>query len=231
LSYDSLGDLKTTFDLRTIRNIIIKQNSPDAESDEASSIYEIFNRLNTGGVNLKPQEIRTSLYHSAFYELLYRINLDARWRRLLGVPEPDLHMKDIEILLRAFAMVVLGHEYRPSMTRFLNLMSKRAKNLSPDKVQYLEGLFSAFLEACSSLSPTAFLSTKTKVSISLIESVFAAKCQAAFAASSLQVSDLDPAKLQQLKDDPEFVKASQSQTASSANVSKRMARAREILLG
>ncbi|MGA9899032.1 MAG: DUF262 domain-containing protein, partial [Terriglobales bacterium] len=59
LNYSTLGDYKTTFDLRTIRNIIIKQTSPP---DDDSSIYEIFNRLNSGGMNLKPQEIRTSLY-------------------------------------------------------------------------------------------------------------------------------------------------------------------------
>ncbi len=73
LNYSTLDDgVRTDFDLRTVRNIIIKQNSPD---DNESVIYEIFNRLNTGGVNLKAQEIRTSLYHSNFYEMLYKINL------------------------------------------------------------------------------------------------------------------------------------------------------------
>ena len=55
LNYSTLDDAKTTFDLRTIRNIIIKQLSP---KNDDSSIYELFNRLNTGGMNLKPQEIR-----------------------------------------------------------------------------------------------------------------------------------------------------------------------------
>jgi Protein of unknown function DUF262 len=232
LNYGTLGDIKTTFDLRTVRNIIIKQSSPDAESDGLSSIYEIFNRLNTGGINLNPQEIRTSLYHSPFYDLLYQINLDDRWRRLLGLPEPDLHMKDIEILLRAFAMVVSGKEYKPSMTRFLNLMSKRAKALSKEKVAYLEKLFGAFLDACAALPSKAFFSTQNKkVNISLIEAVFAANCAAAFAEDSLGVPEINADKLQLLKDDPEFVKASQSQTASSMNVSKRLARAKEILVG
>jgi Protein of unknown function DUF262 len=232
LNYGTLGEIKTTFDLRTVRNIIIKQNAPDAESDGSSSIYEIFNRLNTGGINLNPQEIRTSLFHSPFYDLLYRINLDDRWRRLLGLPEPDLHMKDIEILLRAFAMVAAGKEYKPSMTRFLNLISKRAKALPKEKIEYLEELFSAFFDACAALPPKAFFSTHNKkVNISLIEAVFAAKCASAFDEGSLNVPEVNPEKLQQLKDDPEFVGASQSQTASSMNVSKRLARARDILVG
>ena len=33
-----------------------------------SSMFEIFSRLNSGGILLKAQEIRMSLYYSAFYE-------------------------------------------------------------------------------------------------------------------------------------------------------------------
>jgi uncharacterized protein with ParB-like and HNH nuclease domain len=51
LTYSTLSNYKTQFDLRTIRNVIIKQNSPQ---DDDSSMYEVFNRLNTGGINLKP---------------------------------------------------------------------------------------------------------------------------------------------------------------------------------
>lgn len=231
LNYGTLGDLKTTFDLRTVRNIIIKQNAPDADEDESSSIYEVFNRLNTGGINLKPQEIRTSLYHSVFYDMLYLINLDKRWRDLLGVAEPDLHMKDIEILLRAFAMVMSGNEYKPSMTRFLNFTSKRAKSLPKEKVEYLEKLFYAFLDACKALPTKAFFGAQSKkVNISFIDAVFAAQCAAAFSVGSLEVPAVDPAKLRRLKEDPEFVTATQSDTASTANVAKRLERAKAILL-
>lgn len=232
LNYGTLGELKTTFDLRTVRNIIIKQNVPDAEEDDSSSIYEIFNRLNTGGINLKPQEIRTSLYHSPFYEMLYRINLDSRWRKLLGVTEPDLHMKDIEILLRAFSMVMCGHEYKPSMTRFLNLTSKRAGILSTEKVNYLELLFYAFINACDALPEKSFFGAQTtRVNISFIDAVFAAQCTEAFTNNSLEVPIVNPAKLQLLKEDSEFITAAQSDTASTANVSKRLERAKTILRG
>lgn len=231
-NYGTLGELKTTFDLRTVRNIIIKQNVPDADEDDSSSIYEIFNRLNTGGINLKPQEIRTSLYHSSFYEMLYRINLDPRWRNLLGVAEPDLHMKDIEILLRAFSMVMCGHEYKPSMTRFLNLTSKRAGVLSTEKVKYLEQLFYAFLNACKALPEKAFFGAQiTRVNISFIDAVFTAQCTEAFAKNSLNVPDVVPEKLALLKEDADFVNAARFDTASTVNVARRLERARLILLG
>jgi uncharacterized protein with ParB-like and HNH nuclease domain len=80
INYSTLDEYKTDFDLRTIRNIIIKQNFPE---DDDSCIHEIFNRLNSGGVNLKPQEIRTSLYYSDFYSMLYRLNTLPEWRKIL----------------------------------------------------------------------------------------------------------------------------------------------------
>lgn len=228
LNYSTLDEFKTTFDLRTIRNIIIKQNLPQ---EDDSSIYEVFNRLNSGGVNLTPQEIRSSLYHSKFYDLLYRLNLNPGWRKFIGVAEPDLHNKDIEILLRGFAMLMDGATYKPSMTRFLNNFSKRSKSLSAEMIEYLEGLFGAFIETCANLSNKAFYGKSTnKFNISVYESVFAAACAAAFQARSRQVHPVDPGKLELLKNDQEFINATQSSIASSANVRTRLDKAAQILL-
>ena len=61
MNYSTLGEFKLQLDLRPIRNIIVKQNAP---SNDNSSMFEVFNRMNNGGMNLKEQEIRTSNYHS-----------------------------------------------------------------------------------------------------------------------------------------------------------------------
>ncbi|EED2831859.1 DUF262 domain-containing protein, partial [Salmonella enterica subsp. enterica] len=122
LNYSTLGEYKTQFDLRPLRNIIVKQNTPDGDD---SSMYEIFNRLNTGGINLRPQEIRTSMYHSDFYAMLYKINIHPGTRRILATTEPDLHVKDVEIILRGFAMLIDFDNYIPSMVKFLNQFSKK----------------------------------------------------------------------------------------------------------
>lgn len=225
-NYSTLGEYKTTFDLRTIRNIIIKQTSPEGDD---SCIYEIFNRLNTGGVNLKPQEIRTSLYQSRFYQMLYQLNLDTKWRELLGSSSPDLYMKDVEILLRAFSMLIDSNNYKPSMLRFLNKFSRDCTKLTPKTVEYLKGLFCSFLESCKDLDGKSFSSQRGKFNISTFESVFRAVCLPAYAENATVSTLIDPVKLANLKTNDEFIDATQSSIASATNVKKRLELAQSIL--
>jgi hypothetical protein len=192
-------------------------------------MYEIFNRLNSGGVNLKPQEIRTSLFHSNFYDMLYSINLNPLWRELTPSANPDLNMKDIEILLRGFAMLIDGDKYKPSMTKFLNKFSFSAKAFPDEKVDYLEKLFLAFLEKVSNVDNKLFHSKNGRFNISVFESIFVASCSFAFSEKSQNVSDIDLQKVALLKEDPSFIDATQSDTASEKNVKARINRAKEVL--
>lgn len=227
-NYATLGDYKTTFEMRTIRNIIVKQNFP---SDDDSSVYEIFNRLNSGGVNLKPQEIRVSLYHSKFFRLLDHLNLLPQWRKLLGIEEPDLNLKDIEILLRGFAMLINGHKYTPSMTKFLNGFAKEAKAISDNQIEYLEKLFESFLLACADLNEKAFFGKDGKrFNISTFDGVFVAVCDEAFRNNTLVTAKLDQARLDALKADSVFSTATQYDTAGTTNVGLRRTKAKNILL-
>jgi hypothetical protein len=226
LNYSTLGDYKTTFDLRPIRNIIVKQVSP---KDDDSAIYEIFNRLNTGGVNLNAQEIRMSLYHSGFCKMLYRTNTRQQWRRLLGVADPDLHLKDIEFLLRGFAALTAEDSYKPSMLRFLNSFSRKAREFKDDLIIYLEKLFDSFLTSCEGLPDNAFYSSANRFSPIFFEAVFSAVCRVHFKKSSLVVGQIDPASLGELKVDAEFGTAAERSTTDRSNVLTRIRRAREIV--
>lgn len=227
LNYATLGDYRTQFDLRPIRNVVVKQNRP---SGDDSSVYEVFNRLNSGGVNLRPQEIRTSMYHSDFYDMLYKINVEDAWRRILQTDTPDLHMKDIEILLRGFALLVDGERYAPSMVKFLNQFSERCKKLNSEKNEYLRRLFSSFLEACSDLPEDVFINEKTnRFNVALYEATFAAASKKAFAEKRPVRGTLDPARIRTLENDADFVESSQKGTTRTVNVEKRLQRARAIL--
>lgn len=227
LSYATLGAYKTQFELRTIRNVIIKQSAPQ---DDDSSMYEVFNRLNTGGINLKPQEIRTSMYHSSFYDMLYRANSRPAWRRILANQEPDLHMKDVEILLRGFAMLIDGENYAPSMVRFLNQFSRKCRGQTEEQNQYLSKLLESFLVASAALPDDAFLNKKNRrFNVALYEAAFASTCSAAFREKRLLHGSLAADRLTQLEEDKEFLDAMIEGTTQTKNVRSRLNRATAIL--
>ncbi len=227
LVYDTLGEYQSTFDLRTIRCIIVKQVAPDGDA----AIYEIFNRLNIGGVNLYPQEIRMSLYHSDFYDMLSRANMNPVWRAILGIAEADLHMKDLEFLLRGFALLTFRNQYRRSMSQFLNEFSKHAKTFSSEEVQYFDHLFDSFLKSCSRLN-SAHFQRNNRFSFMLFEAVFVATCQEAYDSQDLVTGTIQPETVETLAQDKQFFAAAQQGTASKENVFTRMKRAQEhIRLG
>lgn len=227
LNYATLGDYKTQFDLRPLRNVVVKQNAP---SEDDSSMYEVFNRLNTGGVNLDPQEIRTSMYHSKFYDILYRLNAQPLWRKLLRSEEADLHMKDIEVLLRGFAMLIDGDNYSPSMVKFLNQFSRKCRGHDDNQNEYLKGLFVSFLRACANLPEGAFSNKRNKrFNIALYEATFTAITQVAFMERREVRGGVRAAEVMTLESDPEFTNASLQGTTRTANVETRLRRAKEII--
>lgn len=226
LNYSTLGEHKLGFDMRTVRNVIVKQNLPE---EDDSAVFEIFNRLNSGGVNLKPQEIRACLYHSEFYNMLFKINNDSRWRRLLSAPEADLHVRDVEILLRGFAMLIEGDTYKPSMVKFLNRFSNNSKTLNKEQIQYLELLFDSFLKATELLPDRIFFGASNRFATLFFEAVFAAVCHKPFSERALISQQLDADKIRAIFKDNDFAAASQTDTAGTNNVKSRLGRAKEIM--
>jgi uncharacterized protein with ParB-like and HNH nuclease domain len=227
LSYVMLDDIKMDLDLRPIRSIVIKQNKP---KNDDSSVFEIFNRLNTGGTNLMPQEIRSCMYNSDFYDVLRDLNMERGWRRFFTRPEPDLHMKDIEIILRGFAMLENGDKYKTTMARFLNDYSGESKENTNEKNRYLKDLFISFSSMCSKLPDGIFLNKSTnKFNIALYEAVFAATCKPCLQANVLVSKLIEEDRIVELENDVIFKQAASARTTNAANVHFRLSRAYEIL--
>lgn len=232
LSYQALPEFsRTGFELRTIRCVVVKQISPK-EEDGDSSIFEIFNRLNAKAVNLTPQEIRFSLYRSDFMKSITRLNLDPRWRNIMGKNVLHTRMKDVEILLRCAAMLDRGEEeYKPSMTRFLNQFAKDMKKYDQEHWKLFEKLTTGFFELCNSqdLSASSFTnSQQKKANISILESVYYAACHQGYRNKTGQVEKLDKSFIKTLRDDKEFQKAIASRRSSTEEVKTRLRRAREL---
>ena len=125
---------------------IIKQEEP---SEDDSSIYYIFERLNTGGLVLQPQEIRAAIYHGPFNDLLKELNEDAAWRSIYGAPSS--RMRDQELILRFLALHFTAEKYARPLKAFLNTYMGANRHFA---LQGPNQLRDAFLPSVALLSGT-----------------------------------------------------------------------------
>jgi len=119
-----------------IHATIVKQEQP---SEDWSSIYSIFERLNTGGISLQPQEIRMALYHGPLSALMRDLNNSTDWRALIGPLSKRL--KDVELILRFFALIHYKAQYQRPMKDFLNKYMATNKALARQSGPELTKMF------------------------------------------------------------------------------------------
>lgn len=116
LSYKTLKpEQRRKLDDSIIHATIIKQDKPEEDN---SSIYYVFERLNTGGTFLLPQEIRHCIFQGPFNDLLSELNANKIWREIFG--KVSKRMRDQELILRFFALYYKGQQYSRPMKLFLN---------------------------------------------------------------------------------------------------------------
>jgi hypothetical protein len=124
-----------------IHATIVRQDHP---SDDQSSVYFVFERLNTGGTLLQPQEIRTAIYRGAFQNLLADLNTYKTWRDVFGKPSP--RMKDCELVLRFFAFLFASNEYKRPMKEFLNTFMGGNQSLDTLDTDTLRSTFTSAID-------------------------------------------------------------------------------------
>lgn len=107
-----------------LRAVIVEQLDPK----DNTSIFHIFKRLNTGGTILRPQEIRNCIYQGKFNDLLIELNKKNEWRKIIGLPKSDKRMRDVELILRFFALSYEYEGYKKSMKDFLSKFMDKYRN-------------------------------------------------------------------------------------------------------
>lgn len=85
----------------TIHSIIFSQKKP---LDKNTGMYQVFERINTSGRSLFPQEIRNCVYQGILNTSIIKLNDNIIWRKLLGENNIDSRMRDVELILRVFAL-------------------------------------------------------------------------------------------------------------------------------
>ncbi|UUX35217.1 DUF262 domain-containing protein [Fundicoccus culcitae] len=131
----------------TIHAIIFEQKHPKDDT----GMYQIFERINTSGKSLKSQEIRNCVYQGSFNSLLFKLNLNDNWRKILRSEKEDSRMGDIELILRFFAMSEFEkskefNEKQINLNKYLNEYMGKNRNLIKEDIDELENQFVSTLE-------------------------------------------------------------------------------------
>ena len=210
-------DDKLRFHRYAIKSVTITPNRDKGDG----IIYEVFNRLNSGTA-LKPQEVRRCVYDSQFYDMLYEVNKNERWRTLCGKTEQDKDMKDEESILRGFAL--LNNNYVAPMRKFLDTYSSCARTFSAEQVAQMQKLFESFLDKNFNLS----LQRGNRFSRPLFEAAFVASCKTAYKEGRMDARRIDAEQLAILAKNEMFTGRRRSNTQ---DVRERLRLAHETLMG
>jgi hypothetical protein len=124
----------------TLRSVIILRQS---DSDVK---FEVFQRLNTGGVRLNPQEIRNSAYTGPLNDLILRLSGERRFHRLLGIRNKATssiyrEMRDAEFVLRFFTFNDSWETFSGGMKRQMDHFMESHQHADQAELDRLEHLF------------------------------------------------------------------------------------------
>ena len=96
-SYEELSPSdKLKLDDSTVHATIFQQDEP---KDSQKSLYFVFERINSGGIRLSPQEIRNCIADGPLLRCIREMNDDATWRQVFG-DKRNARVKDQELILR-----------------------------------------------------------------------------------------------------------------------------------
>lgn len=125
----------------TIHAIIFEQKQPRNDS----GMYQIFERINTGGKTLKSQEIRNCIYQGDMNSMLIKLNREEIWREILQNEKLDSRMLDMELILRFFSMNHLYNNipdaHTINLTNYLNSYMSDKKNMHEDQIKSFTEIF------------------------------------------------------------------------------------------
>jgi uncharacterized protein with ParB-like and HNH nuclease domain len=202
-----------------LRAFVVKQITPNGNT----SVYHIFERLNTGGTQLVGQEIRNCVYHGSFNNLLCELNGYENWRKIFGNITPHKRQKDVELILRFFAFHEKGEEYERPIKDFMSNYMKENQEISEVKSQQLEALFKQTCDnVISSLGEKPF-HIWSGLNVAAFDSIFTTLSTHGFAHD---VKD----RFVKLKADEDFIKGVRGATADESIVELRMLLAKQYLV-
>jgi hypothetical protein len=198
-----------------IHATIVRQDRPPADY---GSVYSIFERLNTGGTPLQPQEIRVALFRGPFINLLRDLNAWEHWRTVYG-PRSN-RLKDQELILRFFALLYRREKYARPLKGFLNDYLEENRDLKRQGADELGDIFRRTSELVASTVGRSAFRPQRSLNAAVFDSVMVGL------AERLRKGDVAnptafPKAYERLLESAEYQAATESSTAAEESVEKR----------
>lgn len=219
-TYQTLDERdRLRLDNSIIHATIVRQEAPP---NEDTSMYHIFERLNSAGRVLTAQEMRCAIYHGALIEEIKSLNKYPSWRAIFGKESPRL--KDQELILRFLALYYNAARYQRPMEEFLNKFASEHRGAATSFLRDNRSLFIETIEVVwAGIERKAFRLGRA-LNAAAFDSVMVG-----LARRIRHVGTVDPQLFAQayaaLLSDPEYVQAVSRSTADEAFVSLRLRKA------
>ncbi len=206
-----------------LRATVVQQLDPDDDS----SIYHIFERLNTGGINLNPMEIRKCVYFGRLFDKLEELNKNPKWRKIIAKEKVDKRLRDVELVLRILALHEYWESYSKPMKGFLNSFMADIKRLPDDELDpKLEYFTEKFNSACNTIEgslPAKPFHLRGRINYAAMDSIFVA---------IMQMDDVPgdiAERYNNLVNDDDFVRSATLNTSDESTLHARFSRAINVL--
>lgn len=205
-------------DTSIIHATVVKQSAPPGED---TSLYHIFERLNSGGRRLTDQEMRLALYHGRLIEKLKELNQHENWRSIFG--RTHARLKDQELILRFFAMFFDLPRYERPMGEFLNKYAGRNRNLGENELERMGHIFRWTIDWFSEALDTRPFRLTTTLNVAVYDS-----CMIGLATRLRDETRAEPEKekiqgaYKRLLEDEQYLETVTRSTADDAFVRRRM---------
>ena len=207
---------------RRIRNAVLNTLLLDIDANP-KIVHDIFHRLNTGGMSLTDQEVRNCVYNGKLNKKLIELNKNENWRELLGKTYPDRRLRDVEMILRFYALLDSVNSYEPSMREFLSRYQDKNKKLEIDSK-----LFENVVEKLNKEIGIDSFRVTSSVNKSVSDAVMVGLAQ--IIKEKKKITNLKE-NHSRLVVDEEFVKYVTSGTSTETHVKNRITLARNYFLG
>lgn len=225
----------------TIHAIVFEQKAPN---DNDTSLYQVFERINTGGRALMPQEIRNCVNQGAFNDLLFELNKNPNWRILFGKDTVDPRMRDMEFILRFLALdtdyVKLNKSSNISLKKYLNEFMGNSNSQNPEIIEERKEKFNFVMQfILNNIGENAFYNITggddTKIRKRFYPTIFDSICPAVAIAhrhfgDDIPTENLEVKRLALLKDEEYRIYISEG-TMQISHIHGRINKALNYLFG